>query len=362
MHDYCCRSGSHLAQVLELVGDAYFELFLYTPIVPSTDEVWNSVPWQKLQTQCVKIIARSTSYDSPDDPDLTAVPMAHRLPPLHKLQYLSLHEDKLTSSILHKTDQNTHNLRGMDVSYIQPSGSPFDPRRVKDVLANLQSFSSSRSHAGSFSTDFSITLLSSFRNLKDLTWNGPAYNPGNVQALRESVNWGFKLDKLETYYTLLSGFPADPILNHLKELVISTSWEDEAIERVFELPSLTDLTLVGLWIGLFQINAPNLVRLALHGTWGFPSQGEIADLDLSEINLCPRILDIHDDGLGVVVGCFLRGPFTELEELTIHVRAEWVEAGHLKQLLSEFVTERVESCRNLRHLKVFVDPKAVSCG
>ncbi|KAG8832921.1 hypothetical protein FRC17_000317 [Serendipita sp. 399] len=368
-NDYCCRSGSHLRQALELIQDAYFELTIYTPIIPSTSEVWGLLPWHKFRTQCIGISAHSGAYDfsTAEDPDLTVVPLLNCLPSLQNLQYLALHDNgTVTSSILSKIDRNSYSLKSMEVSCAPSNGGPFDPHSLRSMLSNLESFDSSIALAGEFSIGFSTALLSSFRNLKNLRWDGPSHDPEHVRSILETVGWRFTLDRLETCYSLLLGFPPHPTLSQLKELVVRASRDDEEhdqIDSTFELAHLTNLKLIGSWRGLVQISAPNLGHLALHGTWGSPPPVDEID-DLLETCLRPKRLDVHDDGYGFVLRpLLLQGSLASgVEELNMHVRSGWVEDGHLERFLVDLMADERKLCGHLRHLKVSAFPGDVSNG
>ncbi|KAG8831770.1 hypothetical protein FRC17_002605 [Serendipita sp. 399] len=368
-NDYCCRSGGHLHQALELIQGAYFELTIYTPIIPSTSEVWDLLPWHKFRTQCIGITAHSGAYDfsTAEDPDLTVVPLLNRLPSPQNLQYLALHDNgTVISSILSRIDGNSHSLKSMEVSHTPSNGGPFDPHSLRSVLSNLESFDSSIALAGEFSIGFSTALLSSFRNLKNLRWDGPNHDPEHIHSILETVEWRFTLDRLDTCYSLLLGFPSHPTLSQLKELVIRASRDDEEhdqIDSTFELVHLTDLKLIGSWKGLVQISAPNLEHLALHGTWGSPPPVEEID-DLLETRLRPKKLDVHDDGYGFILRpLLLQGSLASgVEELNMHVRSGWVGGGHLERFLVDLMANEIKLCVHLRRLRVSVFPDDVSNG
>ncbi|KAG8818424.1 hypothetical protein FRC17_010838 [Serendipita sp. 399] len=366
-YDYCCRSVHHLGQALELLGCAQFKLHAYTLFELSTEAAWNLIPWSKFTTQCVGIELYSHARLSRNPYDQTYVPFFQRLPLLRNLRFLYLYDNGLIApSIFSKVDQTTQSLTALEILYTLPDGKPFEPQSVKDMLANLRSFDSALSHSVEFSIDFSISLLSSFRNLKDLTWDGPNYSSHNVHALLEAVDWGFTLDRLETCYSLLAGFPLDPTLKNLRELEIRTNQEDadnKQAGRRLELPLLTSLTLIGSWIGLVQIDAPNLVRLALHGKRDFPPP--VGEIDgLLETRLRPKRLDVQDDGNGFVLKSFLlRGPFSGVMKLEMHVDPRWVEGGHLEEFLADFASAETDpQCRNIQQLKVYLDSEVVPHG
>ncbi|KAG8818554.1 hypothetical protein FRC17_010786, partial [Serendipita sp. 399] len=256
------------------------------------------------------------------------VPLLNHLPSFRNLRSLSLHDGGMvTSSILSRIDPNVHSLGTMEVWHARPDGSMFDESHsVATILGDLQSFHSkfrydgeswgSSEFATSLSNTFSISLLSSFRNLKDLTWDGPSYTPEKVRAVLQGVVlWRFMLERLETCYSLLAGFPSEPVLYQLRELVIRTNKEDRKYKQVrmqLVLPRLIDLALIGSWTGLAHIDAPNVERLSLHANADDPLPLLIDEIDgLLGTSMRPKRLSIHEDGSGSILMPFLRGPFAD---------------------------------------------------
>ncbi|KAG8829750.1 hypothetical protein FRC17_006116, partial [Serendipita sp. 399] len=322
-YDYCCRSGFHLVQALELIRGAHFELSINLPILPAPDDTWASGRWKKFQAQCVGInLKKDSNYYSHE----MIYPLLDCLPSLRNLRFLTLED--FMSSITRKIDGNANSLKAMKIEYWNPLGkSPFQPESIRDVLAGLSSFSMPRADAEDYSISFSISLFASFRNLKQLVWYEPGHNLGDVQTRLEAVDWRFSLDRLETSYSLLDGFPVNPVLHQLKELVLRASKGDPSSKLVGEqmnLTHLTDLTLLGSWSGLTHINAPNLERLSLHSHREYPLP-VVGDNGLLDTRLRPRSVSIHDDGSGSVLVPFLQGPFADVEDLQIFSRTKWSE-------------------------------------
>ncbi|KAG8814601.1 hypothetical protein FRC17_001061, partial [Serendipita sp. 399] len=197
------------------------------------------------------------------------------------------------------------------------------------------------------SREFLIALFSSFQGLRNLTWNGCPEDPQNSDLYQGCIQWNFHLQSLRTKSGLLFAFPT-PVLTDRHVLAIDLDASGDTFSPILEsyrvhLPHLTELTLNGSWVGLVQVEAPNLRHLDLVGYSGNHRY-------LAQTTLDPLFLKIFDDGTGQIMEALLaREPWPKVVELLIHLEAHWACGnGRLARLFSaDIVTAKFPQIKTL---------------
>ncbi|KAG8751609.1 hypothetical protein FRC14_007729, partial [Serendipita sp. 396] len=139
--------------------------------------------------------------------------------------------------------------------------------------------------------------------------------------------------------------------------LVSSDEDSNEDKTSITLPALAHLTLIGSWIDLLRIDAPLLQTLVLSAGKIAPNKDALPYLIHTQLR--PSLVHIVDPSArGVILGGLLRGPFTDIIELKIHVSIDWVNAGRLEQFLAAPKSGKKQGqsmiVPNLRHLVVSV--------
>ncbi|KAG8854251.1 hypothetical protein FRC20_001077 [Serendipita sp. 405] len=355
-----CTTPKQLAEAIERLNGASFTITFHGPITHLGDDTpsWECVPWKVFSERCTAIHTLSGGIEFPI---LENLPAMTSLKSIAGLPFIN----GGLSRILHKISKGV--ASPLQSLFIKAPGD-LNPELFPEILARIKTFEIADDTLVRFKHDQCLRLLSSFRDLEHLRWKGDRQDANKI---RELVSWRFKLKTLTITELLPSLFPFS-VLESLVELTIEiqrilpiedyqnlvSSDEDSNEDKTsITLPALAHLTLVGSWIDLLRIDAPLLQTLVLSAGKIAPNKDAL--YYLVHTRLRPSIVHIVDPSArGVILGGLLRGPFTDIIELKIHVSIDWVNAGRLEQFLAAPKSGKKQGqsmiVPNLRHLVVSV--------
>ncbi|KAG8796401.1 hypothetical protein FRC17_008004, partial [Serendipita sp. 399] len=312
------------------------------------DEPWAEVSLQAFSERCTGIYIHQQGVECSI---LKSIPTLRSIKEFFCSDYMNTN----VRGILQRIPKGTPSpLRSLSVR----SRDGLDPDLFPHIAAGLRSFSA-RDTAFEFTTEQYQQLISSFRDLEHLSWRG---EPDDAELRKES-NWSFQLKTLTTSRIVSSIYPLS-ILKGLQELTIdcrdALAWEHQSAlaEEPIAFPHLTHLVLIGSWIDLLRIDAPLLQKLVLEGGLFRPRVN--TRQYLVKTRLRSAVVHLVDLGEGLLLDSLLRGPFSAVVELRIHVPQRWVLNRGLRRLLSTPSTAGKEQAPpvptvpNLRHLVVAV--------
>ncbi|KAG8830013.1 hypothetical protein FRC17_005582 [Serendipita sp. 399] len=319
--DYCVHTLWGLVEALEFVQDARFH-FLIEIEEPITKWGWEDVPWHLFEMQCTALFIHRISSVLHQ----AVANILENLPPLRSLEQISsFHTGMIFPStfptLVSAISVNSPTLRGLDWV---PAGTPnFDLERFKPIFQNLRTLT--LQSTPSIPVDFLVKLLSSFRRLEDFTWIVGWRARIDTGILRSQAQWRVRLQSLTVTSNILSAFPPS-VLSELTVLtrrhglgeLKSRPRSGIKYER-YHLPQLTHFTELGSWVGLVEVDAPNLQHLAITGY-----RGQSEYLALTTLN--PTSIEIWDSGCGEELEVlFAQKSFTNLAKLSIKVEFRLAE-------------------------------------
>ncbi|KAG8807881.1 hypothetical protein FRC17_004216 [Serendipita sp. 399] len=326
-----CTTPKQLSRAIESLNGALFSITFWNFIVPEGHDLssWDCVPWHTFSERCTGIYIQNQSGDHTifdNLPDLLNM----------KTVYCLSSISTTARGILQKI------LKGTSSPLISLSAGSLDTLDVglfPHLIANLRNLDTIYS-ATRFTKEQTRRLVASFRDLEHLTWRGEQ----DDEELREAAKWRCQLKTLTTSRIVCSIFPLS-ILRGLVELTIECQTSSmEAHERALEgdiisFPQLTHLTLIGFWTDLLHIDAPSLHKLVLEARKLAP-RSDLCREYYVKTRLRPPAVHLVDPVQGLILESLLRGPFSAVIELQIHVPALWVMAGGLKRFLSGAKTRK----------------------
>ncbi|KAG8806609.1 hypothetical protein FRC17_004908 [Serendipita sp. 399] len=357
-----CTTPKQLARAIERLNGLPFTVKFWdiTSFGPNSwnppeleDEFWAGVSLQAFSERCTGI---HIDQQGAECSILERDPTPRSIMEIFSLDYVSASVRRILETIPEGTPSP---LRSLSVR----SRDDLNLELFPHIAAGLRSFSARNTSLGGFggfTTEERRRLISSFRDLEHLNWRG---EPDDAE-LREETTWPFRLKTLATSSIVDSIYPLS-ILRGLQELTIdcddawASEYQSTLAKDPITFPHLTHLVIVGSWIDLLRIDAPLLQKLVIEGGTLRPRVD--AHQYLVQTRLRPAVVHLVDPGEeGSLLDILLRGSFSAVAELKIHVPQQWVLNRGLERLLSTPKTDREEqpppvpTVPNLRHLVVAV--------